>query len=186
MFAGLIASIALSLRQSYSAYAPRCRPVRAKTWSPFLNRVTSLPVDSISPANSWPRIFLLGALMPNPILRRSFHSKGSLRPRSSQSPIATDAAWTLTRTSLSFGVGFSTSLSSRTSGGPYFVQTIAFTSGPGQVCLRFAFPSSSLQSSHQPQQVHIRSRCRKTLTYLSRGYDNISGVGQCQTYFQKA
>ncbi|MHA1508872.1 MAG: hypothetical protein ACTSO6_09240 [Promethearchaeota archaeon] len=44
----------------------------------------------------------------------------------STSEAFTEATWTFTNTSLSLGIGFSTSLNCRTSGGPYFVHTIAF------------------------------------------------------------
>src|SRR2546422_11494429 len=57
---------------------------------------------------------------------RSLHARGSLRLRNSQSPVVTLAACTLISTSLSLGAGFSTSLSWRTSGGPYFGRTIGF------------------------------------------------------------
>src|SRR5712692_2256197 len=95
----------------YSAQAPRRRPVNAKTWSPFLNSLTALPTDSISPASSCPSIFFLGPLKPNAIRATSRHNRGSLRLRSSQSPAVTVAAWTLISTSLSLGAGFSSSLS---------------------------------------------------------------------------
>src|SRR5438034_8125606 len=118
MLAGFVAISPVSGRQLHSAQAPRRRPVFAKTWSPFLNSRTPLPADSISPASSCPSIFFLGLLNPNPIRTKNFHNRGSLRLRSSQSPFVTVAAWTLIST---FGVGFSTSLSYRTSGGPYLV-----------------------------------------------------------------
>src|SRR5207249_9781964 len=129
MVAGFVVISPVSGRQLYSAQAPRRRPVFAKTWSPFLNSRTALPTDSISPASSCPSIFFLGLLNPNPIRTESFHNRGSLRLRSSQSPAVTVAAWTLISTSSSLGVGFSSSLSRRTSGDPYLVHTIAFISG---------------------------------------------------------
>src|SRR5207245_9325004 len=61
---------------------------------------------------SWARI-------PNPTRKTNFHNNRRLRLLSSQSPFVTVAAWTLISTSLALGVGFSTSLSWRTSGGPY-------------------------------------------------------------------
>jgi len=64
------------------------------------------------------------------------------------SPDVTVAACILISTSLSLGVGFSTSLSSRTSGGPYFVHTIAFISLPpdllGFVILTYSYNCISL------------------------------------------
>ncbi len=51
---------------------------------------------------------------------------GNFKLRASPSPAVTVAASILIRTSLSLGVGFSTSYRLRTSGGPYFVHTIAF------------------------------------------------------------
>jgi hypothetical protein len=41
----------------YSAYAPMFWPRYPKTWSPFLNRFTSFPTASTSPANSLSRMF---------------------------------------------------------------------------------------------------------------------------------
>src|SRR5213594_3133814 len=153
MLAGFIAIHPFSGRQLYSAQAPRRRPVNAKTWSPGLNSFTAVPTDSISPASSCPSIFLLGPLKPNPI-RASGHSQiGILNFRSSQSPAVTVAAWTLIRTSLSFGVGLSTSLSWRTSGGPYFVHTIAFIFNASHneadailLALRFLFRPTSMRT----------------------------------------
>src|SRR5213596_2821766 len=86
-----------------------------------------MPADSTSPANSCPSMVILFGL-PSPlyIRKRSRSERGILRLRISQSPAVTVVARTLIRTSLALGVGFSTSLSWRTSGGPYFVQTIAF------------------------------------------------------------
>src|SRR5437867_12584222 len=86
MLAGFVAISPVSGRELYSAQAPRRRPVFAKTWSPFLNSRTALPTDSTSPASSCPSIFFLGLLNPNPIRTKSFHNRGSLRLRSSQSP----------------------------------------------------------------------------------------------------
>ena len=108
--------------QTYSAFAPTLKPVVVpKTWSPVLNCLTSLPIASISPANSCPGIFFF--FTPNILIGRTI--KGwSLR--SITSPLVTVAACTLISTSLSLGTGLSTSLISRTSGGPDFVQTIAF------------------------------------------------------------
>src|SRR6266571_8356056 len=136
MLVGFVAISPVSGRQLYSAQAPRRKPVNAKTWSPFINSLTALPTDSISPANSCPSIFFLGLLNPNPIRKKSFHNRGSLRLRSSQSPFVTVAAWTLISTSLSLGLGFSTSLSCRTSGDPYPVHTIAFISFLQHVLVR--------------------------------------------------
>src|SRR5439155_27379221 len=96
--------------QVYSAQAPRRRPVAANTESPFLNILTALPTDSISPASSCPSIFFLGRLRPKPIRTVSCQANERWRPRNSQSPVVTVVAYTLTSTSLSLGVGFSTSL----------------------------------------------------------------------------
>jgi len=87
--------------------------VDAKTWSPFLNRFTSLPADSISPANSIPSMVLFGFLIPRRIRARSRCQRGPgiLRLRMIVSPMVTVVAWILTNTSLSLGVGFSISLS---------------------------------------------------------------------------
>src|SRR2546428_3864089 len=136
MLAGFIAIHPFSGRQLYSAQAPRRRPVNAKTWSPFLNSVTALPTDSTSPASSCPSIFFLGPLIPNPIRERSCQNRGSLRLRNPQSPAVTVAAWTLINTSLSLGVGVSTSITLRTSGESYFVHTIAFMSFLQEVLAR--------------------------------------------------
>src|SRR5439155_26134807 len=130
MLVGFIAISPFSGRQLYSAQAPRRRPVNAKTWSPFLTSFTAFPTDSISPASSCPSILFLGPLKPNAIRAMSCHDRGSFMPRNSQSPAVTVAAWTLISTSLSSGTGFCSSLSLRTSGGPYLVHTIAFIRGP--------------------------------------------------------
>src|SRR3989442_5532571 len=130
MLDGFIAISPFSGRQQYSAQALRPRPVAANTWSSFLWDLTALPTDSITPASSCPGIFFLGRLIPNPTRKRSRHARGSLRLRNSQSPVVTLAACTLISTSLSLGAGFSTSLSWRTSGGPYFGRTIAFMACP--------------------------------------------------------
>ena len=48
MLAGLSAIVPAAFIQMYCAWAPKPRPSDAKTWSPFLNRVTALPTASIS------------------------------------------------------------------------------------------------------------------------------------------
>jgi len=62
------------------------KPVAAKTWSPSLNDLTSLPTDSISPASSCPNIFILvGLKRPIYIRMGSPKKRGNLRTRASQS-----------------------------------------------------------------------------------------------------
>ena len=81
-----------------------------KNLSPFLNRFTSLPTDSISPANSIPSMVILsGLLRPTYARMGSAYQIGKLRLRCSQSPAVTVVAYILISTSLSLGVGFSTS-----------------------------------------------------------------------------
>ena len=60
------------------------------------------------------------------IRKGSQNQAGNEMLRASQSPTMTVAPGTLIRTSLSLGVGFSISRSWRTSGEPYFSNTIAF------------------------------------------------------------
>ncbi len=103
-----------------SAYAPPfSHPNFAdspKTSSPALNRMTFLPADSTIPERSVPGIRCVGLLMPFPMNRKTngyptitCHTSGCI-----------DAARTRTRTSSSFGMGFFTSWTERTtSGAPY-------------------------------------------------------------------
>ncbi len=46
--------------QIYSALAPKPGPAVPKTWSPFFNNFTSLPIASISPASSSPSRVIFG------------------------------------------------------------------------------------------------------------------------------
>ena len=81
-------------------------PVSPKTWSPSLNSFTSLPTASIFPANSVPGIGFFGLVSPVknlPINGRPFR----IMPCAAVAVVA----YTLISTSLSLGVGFSTSLS---------------------------------------------------------------------------
>src|SRR5450759_3951204 len=100
-------------------------PVAAKTRSPFLSDLTSLPTNSMSPASSCPRTGCLGLRMPNArrIGTQIQGAKSNLR--SSQSAAPTVVARIRTSTSLSLGTGFRTALSRITSGGPESVHTIA-------------------------------------------------------------
>ena len=75
--------------------------------------------------NSIPNMFLLRFLMPKNNRKGIICHNGTLKLRILKSPIWQVVACTLNSSSLSLGTGFSTSLSCRTSGGPYFVHTIA-------------------------------------------------------------
>ena len=75
---------------------------RSKNPVTFLNRFTSLPTASISPANSCPGMFFL--VVPN---SRNGRNNNGWNFRSITSPVVTVAAYTLISTSLSLGVGFS-------------------------------------------------------------------------------
>ena len=79
------------------------------------------PTASTCPAMSTPGILIFGLRSPH-----SKRIKNGLPLMRHQSQSFTDAASTFIKTSSSLGVGVSTSLSSRTSGEPYFVKTIAF------------------------------------------------------------
>src|SRR5205814_5756495 len=114
-------SALFSDKQAYSAYVLNRVISYAYTWSPFLNRLTSLPTDSTSPATTIPRMAFLGFLRPSTIRAGSQAERGTVKLRTLTSPAVSVVAETFTRTSWSEGAGFSTSLSSRTSGGPYFV-----------------------------------------------------------------
>src|SRR5215211_423865 len=119
---------------TYSAKPPQPpADISPNTSSPGLNCVTFLPTTSTCPAISDPRISFLGFRSPE--LRRI--RKGSALRRWRSAAFA-DTAYTLTNNSLSLGLGFSTSLSSRTSGEPYSSYTIAFI----WVSFLFAFFSS--------------------------------------------
>jgi len=122
ILAGFIVNAAVSGRHVYSAYAPNLNPQEAKTLSFFLNDLTFFPTSSITPANSNPSIFTFVGLN-KPL--KSLARKGSAF-RIRQSPAVTVVEYILIKTSFSFGTGFSTSFNWRTSGGPYFVYTIAF------------------------------------------------------------
>jgi hypothetical protein len=71
-----------------------------------------------------------GFLKPEAIRLGSQNPGGAVLLRAQQSYVVTVVANTLMSTSLFLGVGFSTSLSWRTSGGPYFSYTIAFIFNP--------------------------------------------------------
>ncbi|MEO7991886.1 MAG: hypothetical protein ABI663_20190 [Chryseolinea sp.] len=94
----------------YSAQAPIVIPPDPNTSSPILKLLMFLPTDSTTPDNSIPGINLRGFL--HPIIRRAgiLVHIGNVRLRSSQSPMVTVAARTFTSTSLSPGIGFSTSV----------------------------------------------------------------------------
>jgi hypothetical protein len=87
-----------------------------KTRSPTSKDVTPPPTASTSPANSFPRTVTRGLLSPV----KNLLMKG-LAARKPLSVRFTVVAWTLTSTSLSLAVGFSTSAIRTTSGGPYLV-----------------------------------------------------------------
>jgi hypothetical protein len=93
-------------------------PVVAKTRSPFLSDVTPLPTDSTSPASSCPSTGRLGRRMPNASRIGSQIQGAKSNLRSSQSAALTVVARIRTSTSSSFGTGFGTSRSCRTSGAP--------------------------------------------------------------------
>src|SRR6267378_3377011 len=80
----------------------------------------SLPTDSTRPAISQPMTGCFGVRSPG-IPR--FHGAPLMWNKSRG---FTDAAQSFIKTSLSLGVGFSTSVNCSTSGGPYCVRTIAF------------------------------------------------------------
>ncbi len=69
------------------------------TQSPLLNRLTFLPMDSTSPANTMPRIGCLGLLNPRAILAAKRYNAERFIPRTKQSEEVTAAAQILTRTS---------------------------------------------------------------------------------------
>ena len=89
----------------YSALQPNPTPVDPKTSSPFLNSFTFFPTASISPANSVPSIGFLGFVKPTKI-----RPKYGLPFRYIGSSMPTTTANIFISTSLSLGVGFSTSL----------------------------------------------------------------------------
>src|SRR5580692_5092616 len=72
------------------------------------------------PANSIPSMWIFGR--SRPIMNLTTNGSAFLIR---QSAAQTVVAWMRTRTSLSLGMGFSTSLIWRTSGGPYSVKTAA-------------------------------------------------------------
>jgi len=82
-----------AVRHVYSAYPPNPNPLKTKTSSPVLNRVTSLPVCSTTPATSNPgTVTFLGLARP----LKSRAKKGSaLRMR--RSPAVTVAAFTFVK-----------------------------------------------------------------------------------------
>ena len=93
--------------------------VAAKTWSPCLNRVTSLPVSSISPESSAPRIRRLGFSTPRARRAGIQNERGTVKLLQRKSGADTVVARTRISTSSSRGTGLSTSARCRTSGGPY-------------------------------------------------------------------
>src|SRR5271157_397840 len=118
MFTGLISTRLFSGTHTYSAWAPYLNPLDPNTWSPSANRVAAWPADSTVPANSIPRMLtFFGLQRPFMILMR----KDGSAFLNLQSAGVTVVAWMRTRTSLSLGIGFSTSLTWTTSGGPYLV-----------------------------------------------------------------
>ena len=125
---GLIATAPVSGRHAYCACPPPAAPFEATTRSPVLNLVTSFPARSTSPANSVPRTRAFqGFLIPNMSFAiGSMDLVTNVKLRTLQSPVDTVVACIAMRTSLSFGVGVSTSLSSRRSGDPYSECRIAF------------------------------------------------------------
>jgi hypothetical protein len=103
---------------AYSAKDPLHQP---KTSSPGRRRSTFLPTASIRPATSKPGTLCFG--LDSPYRMRAMYG----RPFTvSQSPLPTAAARTRTSTASSLTIGWSMSLSSRASGGPYLEWTIAF------------------------------------------------------------
>ncbi len=114
---------------TYSAKPPNPLSLRSPyTSSPTPRLLTPLPTASICPATSQPMIGIFSRRPPNARM------KSGLPRTSPQSQSFTADVWTLIKTSPSLGTGFSTSLSSRSSGVPYFVSTIAFiaTADPNQ------------------------------------------------------
>src|SRR4030042_3043071 len=112
---------AFSGTHTYSAKAPKPngKDKSPQISSPGRKCFTFLPTASMRPAISDPSILCIGFRGP---VKRALH----VPLRISRSAAFKDAACTFTSASSSLGVGFSTSLSSRTSGAPYFVHTIAF------------------------------------------------------------
>src|SRR3990172_5385822 len=96
-------------------------PHTPKTSSPGMNSVTLLPTASTTPAISAPFPGVLG--LKNPSARRAMN--GSPRILCQSKGFAA-AAYTLTSTWLSFGVGFSTSTNCSMSGDPYSVISMTF------------------------------------------------------------
>src|SRR5690349_19875343 len=108
---------ASSRAQTYSANPPQPPPERSpKTASPGCHWVTLRPTASTRPALAAPRIGCLG--LSSPAVRRT--RNGAAR-RKWRSAAFTAAACTLIKTSSSWGVGFETSCSARTSCAPYLV-----------------------------------------------------------------
>src|SRR5450755_462875 len=116
MLTGLIASPS-SAAHTYSAWLPNLNPFEPNTWSPTANRVTTLPTDSIVPANSIPNMLtFVGLHRPFMTLTKNGSAFLSL-----QSAALTVVAWTRSRTSLSLGAGLATSRTWTTSGDPYLL-----------------------------------------------------------------
>jgi hypothetical protein len=84
------------------------------------------PTDSISPANSNPKMDYLGFLKPNKSPTGIQSSGGNSNFRILGSSVLTVVARTFISTSLFFGAGLGTSFILRTLGAPYSVYTIAF------------------------------------------------------------
>src|SRR5215218_809504 len=103
--------------EAYSAKDPSHQP---KTASPGRSWATLGPTASTRPATSKPGTGCFG--LGSPYRMRATYG----RPRTvSQSPLPTAAACTRTSTASSLMAGFSMSLTSRASGGPYLEWTIA-------------------------------------------------------------
>src|SRR5689334_14246232 len=95
--------------------------VEPNTWSPTENSCTFLPVASISPENTPPRMVFLG--LNRPKIKRTANGTAF---RIRQSPEVTAVAWVFAQTSLSFGTGFGHFFIWSNSGQPYWSYTAGF------------------------------------------------------------
>ncbi len=90
-----------------------------------MSLVTDLPTSSTSPAATRPSTGCLGLLNPSATAITGRRRGGTTNARTMQSLAVTAEATLRMSTSLLEGTGFGSSLISRTSGGPYLVQTAA-------------------------------------------------------------
>src|SRR5215208_1847712 len=143
---------------TYSAKAPLLLP--PNTSSPGRNCVTSLPTASTVPAKSTPNLLVFGLRSPT-CMRATY----GVPVREYHSPRFTEAARTRTSTPSSAKSGFSTSWSSRTSGDPYVLRTIAFMVpllhwpstpvllSPAELPRSRAFPNHALSSASHAERL---------------------------------